>query len=114
MEVDRDFLGRLLVDDLEAMGFGEDDGEEVIEALSEAVVEYLPQLRSAVEASGVQEVGFFAHALKGTFNNFSTAQFVCLAELFKNMEGEAKSSGNLEKINNLMGRIDSEMEVFFT
>ena len=112
MVIDRDFLNRLLTDDLEAMGFDEEGGGEVVEALCEAVTEYLPELRSAVVASGMQEIGFFAHALKGTFNNFSASQFVCLAELFKTMEAEAKGAGSLETVNVLMDRIEGELKAW--
>ena len=112
MEFDRGFLVRFLTDDLEAMGFDQDGGDEIIEALCEAVTEYLPGLRGAAAAAGMQEVGFFAHALKGTFNNFSAPQFACLAELFQTMEKEAKGAGSLETINALMGRIESELKAW--
>ncbi len=111
MEFDRGFLAHLLTDDLVAMGFDLDDGSEVVEAFCEALEEYLPELRSAVAAAKIQEVGFFAHALKGTFNNFSVPQFVCLAELFKDMEEEAGGDGSFEIITALMGQIESELKV---
>ena len=41
MEFGRGFLARLLTDDLVAMGFDLDDGNEVIEAFCEALKEYL-------------------------------------------------------------------------
>ena len=113
MEIDREFLSRLLADDLKAMGFNEESGDEVVAALCEAVTEYLPELRSAVVVTtGMQEIGFFAHALKGTFNNFSVPQFVCLAELFQTMEQEAKGVGSPETINDLMGRIEGELRAW--
>ncbi len=111
MEIDRGFLARLLVDDLKAMGFDEESGDEVVEALCEATTEYLPELRSAVAVAGVEKIGFFAHALKGTFNNFSAPKFVCLAELFASMEEETKGTGSLENINALMGRIEIELKI---
>ena len=112
MEIDRGFLARLLADDLKAMGFDEESGDEVVEALCEATTEYLPELRSAVDGAGMSEIGFFAHALKGTFNNFSASQFVGLAELFEIMEKEAKDTGSLEVISDLMERIEGELKVW--
>ena len=112
MEIDRGFLSALLADDLKAMGFGSEDGEEVVEALCEATTEYLPELRSAVAGAGMSEIGFFAHALKGTFNNFTAPQCVGLAELFQIMEKEAKGTGTLETINDLMSRIEDELKVW--
>ena len=110
MEFDRGLLIRLLSDDLDEMGFDREGGDDIVEVLCESVTEYLPELRSAVAAAGMQEVGFFAHALKGTFNNFSAPQFTCLAEIFKAMEEEAKGDGNVETINAQMGRVESELK----
>ena len=112
MEIDRGFLTRLLAEDLKAMGFDEDSGDEVVEALCEATTEYLPELRRVVAAAGIGEVAFFAHALKGTFNNFSAPEFIGLVELFETMEKEAKGSGTLDVINDLMGRIEGELKVW--
>lgn len=114
MEIDQAFLARLLADDLQEMGFDQESGEEVVEALCEAVVEYIPSLRSAVARSEMSEIGFFAHSLKGTFNNFSTSQFVSLAALFQSLEKEAKSVGSMEVVNDLMRQIEVEMKVWAT
>lgn len=112
MEIDRGFLSRLLADDLKTMGFDQDGGDEVVEALCEATTEYLPELRSAAAGAGMSEISFFAHALKGTFNNFSAPQFVSLADLFQALEKEAKSSASMEVINDLMSRVEDEMKVW--
>jgi len=112
MVIDQDFLARLLADDLVEMGFDQEGGIEVVEALCEAVTEYIPELRNAVAESGVSEISFFAHALKGTFNNFSAPQFVSLAEHFQALEKEAKEAGSLEVINDLMSRVEGEMKAF--
>ncbi len=109
MEIDRGLMSRLLAEDLKEMGFDSESGAEVVDALCEAVTEYFPQLRRVVAAAEMSEVAFFAHALKGTFNNFSAPQFVCLAELFQIMEKEAKGSGDPEVVNDLMSRVESEM-----
>ena len=114
MEINRGFLSALLADDLKAMGFGLEDGEEVVEALCEATAEYLPELRSAVAGGGMSEIGFFAHALKGTFNNFTAPQCDDLAELFQTMEKEAKGTGTLQTINDLMGRIEDKLKVWLS
>ncbi|MEA1923369.1 MAG: Hpt domain-containing protein [Pseudomonadota bacterium] len=112
MEIDRGFLSRLLADDLKAMGFDQESGDEVVEALCEATTEYLPELRGAVAGAGMSEVSFFAHALKGTFNNFSAPQFVALADLFQTLEKEAKTTGRLEVVETLMTQVESELEVW--
>ena len=112
MEIDQDFLACLLADDLEEMGFDQEGGAEVVEALCEAVIEYIPQLRSAVADVGMSEIGFFAHALKGTFNNFSAPQFVTLADFFQIMEKEAKSAGSIDVVNGLLSRVEDEIKVW--
>ncbi len=112
MEIDRGFLTRLLADDLKSMGFDQESGDEVVEALCEATTEYLPELRSAVAGAGMSEISFFAHALKGTFNNFSAPQFVTLADLFQALEKEAKTTGRLEVVNDLMIQVESELKVW--
>ncbi|MEA3332677.1 MAG: Hpt domain-containing protein [Pseudomonadota bacterium] len=113
MEIDRGFLGRLLADDLKSMGFDQESGDEVVEALCEATLEYLPELRRAVAgAAGMSEISFFAHALKGTFNNFSAPQFISLADLFQTMEKEAKTTGSLEVVTDLMTQVEGELKVW--
>ncbi len=112
MEIDRGFLTRLLANDLAEMGFDLESGEEVVEALCESVVEYLPQLRGVVGTSGMSEIGFFAHALKGTLKNFSAPQFVCLTELFQALEKEAKGAGSMVVIDDLMAQVEGEMKAF--
>ncbi|MBN2808826.1 MAG: Hpt domain-containing protein [Deltaproteobacteria bacterium] len=114
MKIDREFLNKLLGDDLVLMGFGPEEGVEVVEALCETLTEYLPPLRRAVVGAGLSDVAFFAHALKGTFNNFSGPQLAHLAELFKEMEREAKSSGRIETLNFLMRQVEDGLNAWVT
>ncbi|MCK5681948.1 Hpt domain-containing protein [bacterium] len=110
MDFDRDYLKRFLHDDLEAMGFGDEGAAEIVAALCEAVSEYLPALRSAVSAKQIVEVGFFAHALKGTFNNFSAAPFAMLTELFLSIETEGKGAGDQDTVSKLMAEVEIKMK----
>ena len=110
MKINQAALMQDLAKDFEEMGFAPEEQQVLIEALLEVMADNLPSLQQAVAAGNFNEIAFYAHSLKGTFNNFALPACVSLADRFAELERAAKQTADLLVIEGLMGQVFDDLK----
>jgi hypothetical protein len=98
MDIDKNYLRNFLHDDIINMGFDEDSIDMAIDAFIESVEEAMPPLQDSIDSSDMENIRFYAHALKGTFANFENSLFKDISDKFKDIEFAAKENRDIDYI----------------
>lgn len=114
MKINRTALLKDLAADMEKLGFAGAEQEGLVDALLEVLAENLPDLRRAVNLKKLDEIAFYAHSLKGTFNNFALPSFVRVTELVTELELTARQAEDADFAPGLLLMIEAELAAWIS